>query len=42
MVANEGLEKARAYLNQVPQNQRLNVFSEGDKGNPSPQLLGQG
>ena len=42
VVANEGLEKARAYLNQVPQNRRLNVPSEGDKGNPSPQLLGQG
>jgi len=28
-VANEGLEKARAYLNQVPQGQRLYIPSEG-------------
>ena len=35
MVANEGLEKARAYLNQVPWDRQLNVPSEGHKGNPS-------
>jgi len=29
MVANEGLEKARAYLNQVPQDQCLYIPSEG-------------
>ena len=40
MVANEDLEKARAYLNQVPWDQWLNVSSKGHKGNPSPQLLG--
>jgi len=41
--ANEGLEKARAYLNQVPWDQRLNVPSEGHKSNPSLQFfLGQG
>jgi len=28
-VANEGLEKARAYLNQVPRDQRLYIPSEG-------------
>jgi len=28
-VANEGLEKARAYLNQVPQDRRLYIPSEG-------------
>ena len=28
-VANEGLEKARAYLNQVPWDQRLYIPSEG-------------
>ena len=40
MVANVDLEKARAYLNQVPWDQWLNVSSKGHKGNPSPQLLG--
>ena len=30
MMANEGLEKARAYLNQVPQNWRLYIPSEAD------------
>ena len=30
MVANEGLEKARAYLNQAP--------SKGHESNPSPQF----
>ena len=29
VVANEGLEKARAYLNQVPQDRRLYIPSEG-------------
>jgi len=29
MVANEGLEKARAYLNPVPQDRRLYIPSEG-------------
>ena len=29
IVANEGLEKARAYLNQVPRDQRLYIPSEG-------------
>ena len=32
MVANEGLEKARAYLNQVPQNRWLYIPSEGTSG----------
>jgi len=43
MVANEGLEKTRAYLKQVLQDQQLNVPSEGREGthNPSPQFLGQ-
>ena len=38
MVANQDLEKARAYLNQVPWDRQLNVPSEGHKGNPSPQF----
>ena len=42
MVANKGLENARAYLNQVPLDQRLNVPPEGHEGNPSSQFLGQG
>jgi len=29
MVANKGLEKAKAYLNQVPSDQRLYIPSEG-------------
>ena len=29
VVANEGLEKARAYLNQVPRDRRLYIPSEG-------------
>jgi len=29
VVANEGLEKARAYLNQVPQDRRLYIPSKG-------------
>ena len=29
VAANEGLEKARAYLNQVPQDRRLYIPSEG-------------
>ena len=42
MVANEGLEKARAYLRQAPWDRWLNVPLEGHEGNPSPQFLGQG
>jgi len=42
MVAKEGLEKARACLNQVPQDQRLNVPSKGHEGSPSDQFWGQG
>ena len=42
MMAIEGLEKERAYLNQVPLDQLLNVPSKGHEGNPSPQFLGQG
>ena len=42
MVANEGLEKVRAYLNQVPPDLQLNVPSEGHTGIPSPQCLGWG
>jgi len=45
MVANEGLEQARALLNPAPWDQQLNVPSEGHEGNPSPQFyyfLGQG
>ena len=40
MVVNEGLEKAKAYLGS--QKWWLNVHSKGRKGNPSPQILGQG
>ena len=40
-VANNGLEKARTYLNQVPQDCQLNVSSEGHEGNPSSEFLGQ-
>jgi len=29
VVANEGLEKARAYINQVPRDRRLYIPSEG-------------
>ena len=39
---NGGLEKARAYLNQVPWDRQLNVPSEGHDGNLSPQFLDQG
>ena len=44
MVGKEGLEKARAYLNQVSRDQQLNVPFDGHEGNTSPQLyfLGQG
>jgi len=34
MVANEGLEKAGAYLNQVSWDQQLNIPSEGHEGKP--------
>jgi len=37
-VANKGLEKARAYLNQIPRNRQLNVPSKGHEGNPPPQV----
>jgi len=44
MVGKEGLEKARAYLNQVSRDQQLNVPFDGHEGNTSPQLyfFGQG
>jgi len=41
MVANEGMHgEDRAYLNQVPGIDGLNVPSEGHGGNPSTQFLG--
>ena len=36
MVANQGLEKAGAYLNRVPWDRQLNVPPEGHEGNPCP------
>jgi len=38
MVTNKSLENERAYLNQIPWDQRLNVPSKGHKGNSSLQF----
>jgi len=42
MVANESLEKARAYLSQTPGTDGLMLPPEGYEGNPSPQFYFMG